>query len=119
LVVGATGFLVQILLQELSIRSGFTTIFAAVLDTFMNIHHTNLNPLSQSIGAGIGAEAAILSNFFLNNYWTFQDTRSMKHRTHGVIRLTKFNATSLLSIIIQSLSVWVGIKLFTDNIHIM
>lgn len=117
LVVGGTGFLVQILLQEATIRFGFTTFLAGGLSGLIDlfVSHTDISTLSQSIGAAIGAESAIISNFFLNNYWTFHDTRGLKQRSNGFIRLFKFNMTSFMAIFIQAAAVWIGIKWFGDH----
>jgi dolichol-phosphate mannosyltransferase len=114
LIVGGTGFITQILVQEISIRSNFTyflvTIFGGAL------HSQDPHALAQSIGVGFGAEAAILSNFLYNNFWTFKDTRDLKTKSPFLVRLLKFNAASLASIIIQSTAVWLGIKLFGSNL---
>ncbi len=82
LVVGGTGFIVQLIAQELSIKLG--------------------SP--HPVAFGVGAEAAILSNFFLNNFWTFQDTLKLKERSSFLIRLLTFNFASLASIFLQVLA---------------
>lgn len=118
LFVGGTGFLVQILTQELSIRLGLTLLIAQAIDSLSATHAPDLNALSQSIGAGIGAESAILSNFFFNNYWTFQDTRALKHRSRGFVKLLKFNLTSLAAILLQAASVWIGIRMLGNTVSL-
>jgi dolichol-phosphate mannosyltransferase len=120
LFVGGTGFLLQILVQEVSIRSGLTLFLATLASAFISLFfpHQDISTLSQAIGAGLGAETAILSNFAFNNYWTFSDTKGMKQRSKPLIRLFKFNMTSLVSIFIQSASVWLGIKLLGDSMSI-
>lgn len=116
LFVGGTGFLLQLIVQEVTIRTGLAFVFAGILSAFLSLfsNHSDVSTLAQSIGAGLGAETAILSNFILNNYWTFSDTKGMKQRSKPVVRLLKFNSTSLLSIFIQSAAVWIGIKLLGD-----
>jgi putative flippase GtrA len=86
LFVGGTGFFVQVISQE-----------AAV---FIGISHV--------IAAGVGAEAAILSNFLFNHFWTFQDTRQLKDNTSFFGKLIKFNIASFASVIIQIIAVWLG-----------
>ncbi len=81
--VGGTGFLVQIIAQEVSVQLG----------------------LSHTLAAGIGAEGAILSNFMFNHFWTFSDTKHIKESSSTFVKLTKFNITSLLAILIQVLAV--------------
>lgn len=110
LIVGGTGFITQILVQEVSIRTNFTYYLAMFFNGALHSH--DLHALAQSIGVGFGAEAAILSNFLYNNFWTFKDTRHLKTKSPFFIRLVKFNSASLASIIIQSVAVWLGIKFF-------
>lgn len=97
LVVGGTGFLVQILSQEGSVFIG----------------------LSHPLAVGIGAEAAILSNFLLNHFWTFSDTKKIKESDNFFVKLIKFNVTSLASIFIQIGAVWLGEKFFGVNMHLL
>jgi len=102
LVVGGTGFIVQVLFQEGSIALGIALLVAKLF--------TSKDPLilSHSIGAGIGAEAAILSNFMLNNFWTFSDTTKAKENSIFIVRLLKFNASSLIPIAIQAAAVGIS-----------
>ncbi len=116
LIVGGTGFLTQIIVQELTIRTGFTYFLATVFGATLHAH--DFHALAQSIGVGFGAEAAILSNFLYNNFWTFKDTRKLKTKSPFFIRLLKFNSASLGSIFLQSLAAWVGIKLLGTNVTI-
>lgn len=114
LIVGGTGFITQILIQELSIRSGFTYYLATVFGG--TLHAYDYQALAQSIGVGFGAEAAILSNFLYNNFWTFKDARKLKTKSPFFIRLLKFNSASLASIVIQSSAAWVGIRFFGSSV---
>ncbi len=113
LFVGGTGFIVQVVFQEATIRLGLALVLTTWLSLFTNLFttHTDLLSLSQGVGAAIGAEAAILSNFMLNNSWTFQDTHHIKQSSNIFMRLLKFNLTSLASIFIQFFAVWVGVKM--------
>ncbi len=121
LFVGGTGFLLQIFVQEASIRLGFAFFLANFVSFIANhfIGHIDVSTFGQSIGTGLGAESAILSNFFFNNYWTFSDTKGMKERSHPWVRLFKFNSTSLFAIFIQSAAVWTGIKLLGDHVYLL
>lgn len=89
LVVGSIGFAINTVVLELMIH---------VIGT------------SPTIGSALGAELAILSNFFLNNAWTF------KERTNGdgikITKLLQFNTTSLGALLLQAGTVFVG-----TNIH--
>lgn len=120
LFVGGTGFIVQVLTQELTIRLGLTFILATWLSYLIGflVKHSDVQSLAQAIGVGFGAEAAILSNFFLNNSWTFQDTHHMSQKSPFFSRLVKFNVTSLASIFLQSFAVWLGIKILGNTMTI-
>ncbi len=121
LIVGGTGFLIQILTQEITINVGFALFIAGFISILISYFfpHSDINSLSQGVGAGFGAEAAILSNFMFNNFWTFSDTNKIKDSSHFLIKLFKFNSTSFASIVIQSLAVWLGVKVFGDNLNIL
>ncbi len=80
LIVGGTGFIVQLIMQEFSAR---------VLN------------LPEQVAVGIGAESAILSNFMLNHFWTFQDASQIKQSAGFFRKLVKFNISSLMSIFLQ------------------
>ena len=120
LIVGGTGFIVQLLTQEITIRTGLTLLIAGVVgmgfDAFSQ--HQDIQTLAEAIGVGFGAEAAILSNFMFNNFWTFQDTRKMKEKSPALIRLLKFNTTSLGAIFVQAFAVWLGITLLGSTVTI-
>ncbi len=112
LIVGGTGFIVQLLLQEGTIAIGFARLLAVlvsgIIATFFA--YPDVTALSHAIGAGFGAEAAIISNFLFNNFWTFNDRRGKKHLGKFIFRFFKFNGASLLSIFIQAFMVWIGEK---------
>lgn len=120
LIVGGTGFTNQIISQELSVLSGLAIFLAGLL--YPSIGHlfnvSNVVEMKNIIAVGIGAEAAIISNFLINNFWTFQDTRKMKEKSHVLIRMIKFNTASLLSIIIQVVAASIAISLFGVSIPV-
>lgn len=88
LVVGTIGFIINTLVLEMMVRFGF----------------------HPALGSGIGAEFAIISNFFLNNSWTFGSQKVRGMRALG--KFFQFNMTSVGAILIQAGSVWVGTTLF-------
>lgn len=71
------------------------------------------NLLRQKLALGwsqnLSIEAAIVSNFILNNIWTF------KERSWSWLRFGKFNVLSLGSIVIQNLVLFLGIKIFGQS----
>ena len=88
LIVGGTGFLLQFLTVGLFVH----------LD------------VEQFIAAMIGGEVAILSNFFINNMWTFGDTKDIKEQGSFLKRIITFNLASLGSIFIQGGVVFLAVK---------
>mgnify|MGYP001567999845 CR=1 FL=1 len=104
LIVGGTGFIVQILTQELFARVIFSSLTA--------------ESIRDGFSAGFGAESAIISNFMFNNFWTFKDTKKIKQNSTFLVRLIKFNLASFMSIAIQSLSVYVFVNLLGGDLHV-
>ncbi|MBI2614026.1 MAG: glycosyltransferase [Candidatus Levybacteria bacterium] len=121
LIVGSTGFILQISTQEIVVRSGFALVLAQFTSPvlFTLTKHHGMIPLRDSIGGGFGAEAAILSNFMFNNFWTFSDARKLKEKSPFYIRILKFNLTSVLSIFIQAGSIWFFVRLLGERLMIM
>lgn len=121
LVVGGTGFVVQIASQELSIQLGFSTAIVFVISPllFSVTHHHGYVAIRDAIAGGIGAETAIVSNFMFNNFWTFEDARKLKEKTPFLLRLIKFNLISIASISIQIFSIWFFVHLWGDKLVLM
>lgn len=88
LVVGTIGFIINTVILELLVRLG--------------IH--------PAIGSGAGAELAIISNFILNNSWTFGSRRA--RGLAAIAKFFQFNVTSLGAVLIQSGTVWLGSMAF-------
>ena len=90
-VVGFIGFIINALGLELFYRVGLTP----------------------GLAAAFGAELAIISNFTLNNLWTFSERKIMRALDIGK-KFSVFNLTSLGAIIIQFVVVGLGTKLTSD-----
>ncbi len=88
LVVGSIGLLINSVLLELFVRIGFHPI----------------------VGSIIGAEMAIISNFFLNNAWTFR-SRAIAN-PHRIRKFFQFNGSSFGALFIQASSVYFGTHIF-------
>lgn len=114
LFVGGTGFVVQVTTQEATILLGIAVFLSNILAGFNLIK--DVTSVSHSIGAGFGAESAIISNFLFNNFWTFNDTRKLKEKSNFFVRAIKFNLASFGSIFIQSTAVLVAEKLAGETI---
>ena len=100
LFVGGTGFIVQFITTYLSIR-------------FLGLEHM------QFVATLLGAETAILSNFLLNNVWTFKDTKHIKEKGSFLRRLFKFNFTSILSIGLQALMTYLAVHFYGPRVDIL
>lgn len=96
LFVGGTGFILQYMITYFSILLG----------------------AEQFVAAMIGGEIAILSNFLLNNVWTFSDTSHVADRGSFLQRLIKFNTASLASIGVQGVAVYLAVETIGEYIVI-
>lgn len=88
LAVGTIGFIINTIVLEVMVRFGFHPAF----------------------GSGAGAELAIVSNFLLNNAWTFGSRKVQGVR--ATVKFFQFNMTSFGAILSQAGTVWVGTTLF-------
>ncbi|HUV42571.1 MAG TPA: glycosyltransferase [Patescibacteria group bacterium] len=91
-VVGFIGYLVNAIGLEVFYRAGF----------------------SPGPATAIATELAIISNFILNNIWTFAEKKivSLKQLPYKFIQ---FNLTSMGALIIQTIVVWAGTSFFGDQ----
>jgi dolichol-phosphate mannosyltransferase len=87
-VVGGTGFIIQTIISKFLIVA-------------------SLNP---GIAVSVGAEGAIISNFILNNLWTFSHKKITGLRT--CYKFLIFNGVSIGAIFIQGFVVWLGTYFF-------
>lgn len=91
---------------------GFTgyVINAVGLEVFYNLG------FSSGVAASIGGEFAIISNFVLNNFWTFRDE---KITSFGkvVSKFIQFNLSSIGAIVIQGIVVGVLTALFGEGVR--
>ena len=65
----------------------------------------------------VAIEASILSNFFLNDYWTFRDRR----HGHMAVRLLKFNGLMVIGLVVNlamlyALTAYVGVNYAVSNL---
>jgi len=89
LVVGTIGFCINTLVLELLVRVG----------------------IRPSIAGATGAELAIISNFTLNNIWTFREQKITSIRQIPG-KFIIFNLASFGSVVIQATSIEIGTRLF-------
>jgi len=91
-IVGFIGFMINAIGLEVFYRYGF----------------------SASVAAAIGAEFSIISNFLLNNFWSFSH-KKIAHKKHYIPQFIRFNTISLGSVAIQFVVVGVGTHFFGDS----
>ncbi|PIS14574.1 hypothetical protein COT64_01935 [Candidatus Shapirobacteria bacterium CG09_land_8_20_14_0_10_39_12] len=69
--------------------------------------------LRPDVSAALGAEMAIISNFTLNNIWTFKERKIMKF-LEVIKKFLMFNLTSAGAVVIQFIVVGLGVKFTSD-----
>ena len=67
--------------------------------------------LYKPLASALSVEIAIISNFILNNFWTF--SQSKVSRGNVIFKFLQFNISSFGAILIQSGAMWVGEHLIT------
>jgi dolichol-phosphate mannosyltransferase len=72
--------------------------------------------ISPDNSAALGAELAIISNFTLNNLWTFNH-KKIKTFKKIAGKFLQFNLFSIGAVIIQKVVIWSGIKLFGQDLY--
>ncbi len=95
-VVGGIGFMVNL-------------IFLEIFHRFFHIEAGN--------AAALGAEVAIISNFIINNYWTFA-AHKVTRATQMISKFVQFNVGSLGAVIIQKIVVGLGTKYTSDALRL-
>ncbi len=88
LVVGTIGFIINTIILEGMVQFGFHPV----------------------IGSLVGAELAIISNFILNNRWTFRERKIAGIRQ--IFKFIQFNTASIGAILIQAGTIFVGAIFF-------
>ncbi|AKM79492.1 MAG: Glycosyltransferase [Candidatus Beckwithbacteria bacterium GW2011_GWB1_47_15] len=69
--------------------------------------------LSLVLAQNLSIEAAVVSNFVLNNIWTFKEKKFAFSRLGELaVGFVKFNVLSLGSIVIQNIALLAGVKVF-------
>ena len=95
------------------IKYGIVGIIGLSLQTLISKILISLK-LEPFFSVSIGAESAIISNFFLNNYWTFQN-HVISGRKKMFKKFLEFNTASIGAVVIQAVVVFIGTYFFGDK----
>jgi dolichol-phosphate mannosyltransferase len=113
-IVGFIGFLVNAIGIEVFRSLPVTTTLAEASHNLEGVPGLSILTTPSSWAAALGAEAAIISNFTLNNLWTFKEKKITN--IFGIFTsFLKFNLTSLGAIIIQFFVIGSAVVLFSDT----
>lgn len=113
-IVGFTGFLVNYVGIEVFRRMALTVTLAMMSQSLASVPGLNILTTPSSWAAALGAELAIISNFTLNNIWTFKEKRLTKI-SEIIPSFLKFNFTSLGAIVIQFIVIGTAVIIFGDT----
>jgi dolichol-phosphate mannosyltransferase len=113
-IVGFIGFIVNYIGIEVFRRTTFVQELALASGGLKNIAGLNILTTPSSWSAALGAEMAIISNFSLNNIWTFKEKRLTKV-SEIIPSFLKFNLTSVGAVIIQFIVIGFSVLVFGDT----
>jgi dolichol-phosphate mannosyltransferase len=102
-VVGGIGFVINTLGLFIFSRLASVAALATWLSAATGLGFINV----AGVAAGLGAECAIVSNFILNNTWTFKD-RTLKSPIEILWKFPQFNISSFGAVLIQFVVVGAG-----------
>lgn len=114
-IVGFIGFIVNSIGIEMFRSLALIEQLAGAFSNYAGVAILNLLAAPSSWAGGFGAELAIISNFLLNNVWTFKEkkiTRPIKL----FLKFLQFNLTSAGAVIIQFAAVGGATIVFGDTV---
>ncbi len=115
-VVGFIGFLVNAIGIEVFRKMAFTENLARASYGLKGVPLLQVMTTPTSWAAALGAELAIISNFTLNNLWTFSEKKiGLKEPGKLIKKFSEFNFTSLGAIIIQFVVIGGAVLVFGDE----
>ncbi len=109
-VVGGIGFSINTIGLFLFSRLPLVASFSLALHKLLPYGFVNVSGVSSSMGA----ECAIVSNFILNNVWTFKD-KKLTSPLQIVPKFLQFNLASFGAVFIQFVVVGIGTSLTGQN----
>lgn len=112
--VGFVGFLINAIALEMFRNSAIVPQIASNYSNFKSVPVLSLLANENSWSGGLAAELAIISNFILNNFWTFADQRIL-NPFKFLFKLLQFNITSFGAVIIQFIMIGLATGILGDT----
>jgi putative flippase GtrA len=112
--VGFTGYLINASALELFRNIRLSYLVAHFFSQFPVLSRFSLLTSQSAWSAGLAAEVAILSNYLLNNFWTFSSHR-IRSPLKFIGKMLQFNLTSFGGIVIQFFVIGLATMLFEDT----
>jgi dolichol-phosphate mannosyltransferase len=112
--VGFIGFIINAVALEMFRKALFSQKIALYFDNLMTMHEIAILRNPSAWAAAFAAEIAIISNFIMNNFWTFRTARIV-NPFKFLFKLFQFNMTSFVAILIQYAIVGFATLIFGDN----
>lgn len=112
--VGFFGFIINAVALELFRKALFTQKIALYFNNLMTMHEIAILRNPSAWSAAFAAEIAIISNFIMNNFWTFRTARIIKPFKF-LFKLFQFNMTSFGAVIIQFAVIGFATLMFGDT----
>ena len=116
-VVGFIGFLVNSLGIELFYNLSLVKQLAQMFSSFAGRPVVGLLAIPSSWSGAGGAELAIISNFILNNIWTFKQ-KKITNPIKLFMKFIQFNLTSIGAVIIQFVAIGGATLMFGDTLAV-
>jgi len=109
--VGFFGYIVNASFLELFLKTGFTGQIAGMFSFLNDNSFLKVLSVKSSWSAGLSIEISIISNFIINNIWTFSAIK-LKGIGNVIKKFFLFNFTSIGAVIIQFLVVGFATLIF-------
>lgn len=113
-IVGFLGFLINAIGLEMLSNARITEEIAGNFSSWSNRPVLNIASHPTSWAAALAGELAIMSNYTLNNFWTFSKRR-ITNPLRFFWKFLHFNFTSLGAVLIQFFVVGFAVLLFSDT----
>lgn len=116
-IVGFVGYIINAAALELFRNTQLSLIIANYFLKFSKLMRFTLLSSRSAWSAGLAAEIAIISNFLLNNFWTFSVDKIIAP-CKFLYKLLQFNMTSFGAIIIQFVAIGTATLIFGDTLFV-